>query len=307
MKFKFMTTVFILILFVIQPFNSSSKYDYYPTDGWLSATPEEHGMSSAVLVGMYEYIEKNNLDIDCVIVIKNGYIVEERYLDPKYDQNTLHQIYSCTKSITSALIGITIHDGYISSINRHILDFFPEREIANLDSQKQAITLEHLLSMTSGLDWKEWPTFVPYGDPANTVNKWHESEDWVKFVLDRPMANESGEVFNYNSGTSHLLSAIIQYVTGNSTLSFAQKHLFGPLGIKSTNFDWPTDPQGINLGGTGITMTPRDMAKFGFLYLNYGIWDGKQIIPREWVEISTRSHISASSHIRGKDYGYQWW
>ena len=101
-------------------------------------------MSSTVLVGMYEYIEKNNLDIDCVIVIKNGYIVEERYLDPKYDQDTLHRIYSCTKSISSALIGITIHYGYISSINHRILDFFPVREIANPDSQKQAIYVSYI-------------------------------------------------------------------------------------------------------------------------------------------------------------------
>lgn len=305
MKVKIMVTVFLTSLIAIQPVCTMYTQDYWPTVEWMRSTPEEFGMDSSILAGVYNYIERNNLEMHSVLIIKDGYIIEESYPHPSYDQDTTHIIYSCTKSITSALIGIAIREGFLTGIDQRIMDIFPDREIANLDAHKQSLTIEHLLTMTSGLEWNEWPGWVAYSDPANTYRSWVVSDDWVQFVLDRPMVKEPGEEFNYNTAVSHLLSAIIQQVTGITTLEYAQQHLFEPLGISKLN--WPTDPQGVYEGGSSLALTPRDMAKFGYLYLNKGVWDGEQIVPSDWVEESTIGHVSAKSHITGCDYGYQWW
>ena len=264
MKLKIGITLFLMSLFVVQPGSVLSTPNYYPTDGWLSTTLEEQDMDSSDLAGMYDYIEAYDLDVHSVVIIKNGYIVEETYPSDSYKQNTLHTIYSCTKSITSALIGIAIDQGYISGLDQKVLDFFPDREIANLDTQKQSITIEHLLTMTSGMEWDEWT--IPYIDAQgnwnlqNSLAQMDYSEDWVQYVLDRPLVDEPGKVFNYNTGTTHLLSAIIHQATGRTTRDFAQEYLFDPLGI--TEINWPTDPQGIFEGGNALALKPRDMAKF---------------------------------------------
>jgi parallel beta-helix repeat protein len=245
------------------------------------------------------------IPIDSVVVVRNGYVVLEEY--PRGDSpNLLHELYSCTKSVSSALIGIAIGAGFIDSVQHRVLDFFPNRTFANLDSRKQAITLEHLLTMTSGLPWDEW-TYT-YGDSRNDVTRMMNSYDPVQFVLDRPMVSEPGTQWVYNSGGSHLLSAIINKTTGTDMLSFAKKRLFEPLGI--SNLLWSTDAfQRIPWGFMGLNLTPLDMAKLGFLYLNNGTWDGQQIIPAEWVAKSTTSLISADPAWAGPGwgYGYQWW
>lgn len=274
-----------------------SASTYWPTEGWKSSTPELQGMDSELLLGMLNDIQERETNIHSVLIVRNGHLVLEAYFDP-YDKDTSHVVHSVTKSITSGLVGISIREGYINGVDQLVLDQFPERTVANLDPAKQAMTLEHLLTMTSGLDWPEIGS--PYVSPSNPVGQMLRSPDFVQFVLDRPMDEEPGTTFNYNSGASHLLSAIIQSKTGASTLSFAQEHLFGPLGISSVY--WPSDPGGISSGGFGIRMTPRDMAKFGYLYLNDGLWDGVQIVPDEWVETSTKTHSVESSL-----YGYQWW
>jgi len=155
--------------------------------------------------------------------------------------------------------------------------------------------------MTSGLDWPE--TSASYGSSSNIMNQMMRSSDWVQFVLDRPMAAAPGTTFNYSSGVSHLLSAIIEEATGMQTMSFAREYLFGPLGISRVS--WITDPRGTAFGAGGLRLTPRDMAKFGQLYLQDGIWDGKQVITAEWVEASVTRQVSA--HGAASYYGYQWW
>ena len=159
------------------------------------------------------------------------------------------------------------------------------------------MTIEHLLTMTSGLSWPELNS--SYLSSSNPVRQMFGSQDAVQFVLDRPMEEEPGARFNYNTGASHLLSGVIQEATGISTLSFAQKNLFGPLGISGVH--WPSDPAGITAGGIGIRMTPRDMLRFGYLYLNGGIWDDAPVVPGEWIETSTTPPSIGSDH-----YGYQW-
>ena len=155
------------------------------------------------------------------------------------------------------------------------------------------MTIEHLLTMTSGLDW-------PEGDPIYS-QLWN-SPDWVQFVLNRPMLVEPGSRFNYNSGCSHVLSAIVAERSGVLTQDFAYERLFAPLGF--SNVDWNLTAGGLAIGGWGLNLTPRDMAKFGYLYLNEGVWDGQQIVPAAWVQSSVTPHIETGQTF---SYGYQWW
>jgi len=233
-----------------------------------------------------------------MVIIRNGFLVEEEYFE--YSATTKRNIFSCTKSVTGALIGIAIQEGYIDSVNESVLDFFPNYQFTNTDERKQNITLYHLLTMTSGLEWDE----SNYDSSNNPLYLMWEPTDWIQYVLDLKMVDEPGKTFSYNSGTSHVMSAIINYTTGMSTLEYATSRLFTPLGFDGYN--WPTDPNGINKGGEGLELTPRSLAKLGQLYLDNGSWKGEQIVPKEWVYNSTRiAHYPLRNNHYG--YGYQWW
>ena len=269
----------------------------WPTYGWKTSTPEQQGMDSDELVKMFEYILEKQLNLHSVLIVRNGYLVTEAYFQP-FQEDNKHLIASCTKSFTSALVGIAIDKGFLEGVDQKVLGLFPERTSANNSSSKKAITLELLLTMSSGLEWSEWR---PY-DMLNSEIQMENSPDWVQFVLDRPLSAEPVTRWNYNSGNSHLLSAVVQKTTGMSALAFAQTYLFKPLGI--SDVVWGTDPEGINFGGAGLELTPRDMARFGYLYLQNGVWDGQQVVSTEWVKASTAIHIQTDV---GHDYGYQWW
>ncbi len=272
---------------------------YWPTTGWLSSTPEAQGMVSAKLEQIKYRIQYYPLPIHSVVVIRNGYIVYELY-PTEFTQDTLHSLYSVTKSFTSTLIGIAIQNGFINSTDDKVVDFFPERSIKNLDSRKQEMTLEHLLTMSAGLQWDEWS--YPYFDSRNDYFSMIISGDCIQYVLDQPMVNTPGTEFAYNTGISHLLSAIIQQTTGFTTLEFAKKFLFTPLGISDAQ--WVRDSQGIYFGGSDLFLNSRDMAKLGYLYLNEGFWDNKSVISEEWV---SRSTTGFSTTPFNSSYGYHWW
>lgn len=261
-------------------------------EAWQTSTPEEQGMDSQRLTQMLAVIEGQQLNLHSLLIVRNGYLVSETYFG-SYGQDTRHELYSCTKSFTSTLIGIALDKGYIDRTDRRVVDFFPEHTFANLDEQKGTMTLEDLLTMRSGLDWQE-------GDPA--YGAMYRSRDWVQFVLDMPMTGPPGIGFNYCSGCSHILSAILEQTTDMNPRDFAEQYLFQPLGI--SNVQWDTDAAGIPIGGWGLQMTPRDMAKLGYLYLQEGQWDGQQIISAEWVENATRNHTETGDNL---GYGYQWW
>jgi len=199
-------------------------------------------------------------------------------------------------------MGIAINKGIISDVNQKMTDFFPEYEIDNLTADKKNITLEHMLTMSTGLEWYEME--YSYGDERNSFYQWVRSDERVKYVLDLPMTAVPGTDYNYNTGVSHLLSAIIQKESGMRTDSFAMKNLFEPLGIN--DFYWFIEPNGIPTGGHGLLLSPRDMAKFGYLYLNNGIWDGTQVVPENWVKESSKPLIQRK-YITDFYYGYQWW
>lgn len=292
-------SVYILPLYNIVDVRATLP-DYWSTNGWQTSKPESQGMSSTKLRGLHKYIQDQNLPLDSVIIVRNGYIVYEDYPSQFYGENGTHILHSVTKSFTSALIGIAIKEGYIDNVYETVLSFFPNHTIANLNAWKQAMTIEHLLNMMTGIEWDEWT--YPYTDMRNDLIQMIYSGDCVQFMLDRPMATEPGTVWVYNTGASHLLAAIIKQTTGQTPLQYASDVLFKPLGI--TKVYWPSDPQGLNYGGSELQLRPRDMAKFGFLYLHNGAWDGKQIIPVWWVD---KSRESAVSPWYGTGYGYQWW
>jgi CubicO group peptidase (beta-lactamase class C family) len=304
-------TVLACLLLVVLPLGNllgrpvaqagSEQPDYWPTEGWRTSPPELQGMSSAPLRDMYDYIRDEDLPLDSLLIVRNGYIVYEDYPNPDvYDENDLHILHSVTKSFTSALVGIAVGQGYINSAQDSVLSYFPNRTIANLDAWKEAMTIEDLLNMMAGMEWDEWT--YPYTDARNSFFQMMFNADSIQFMLDRPMVAEPGTVWVYSGGASHLLAGLVHEATGHTPLEYANEFLFGPLGIDASI--WTADQQGVNFGGAELHLRPRDMAKFGFLYLNNGTWAGQQIIPAAWVE---QSRQSAAYPWDDTGYGYQWW
>lgn len=230
-------------------------------------------------------------DITAVVVVKNGAIVGEYYKEG-YNETSLLRLHSCTKSVTSALVGIALEEGLIEDVDTPISDYFPQI-IGN--KYQEEITIRHLLEQTAGIEWPEW------GTGGTMWLSFVLSENWVDYVLSRPMAAKPGAVFNYSTGNTHLLSAILDQVDDDA-LAFADGRLFAPLGIE--NYEFNSDPQGIIDGGSGLSLTARDAAKFGQLFLQNGKWNGRQIVPAAWVGESTRPH--AAGYNRYGKYGYQW-
>jgi CubicO group peptidase (beta-lactamase class C family) len=265
-------------------------------EGWQQTSPESQGMDSGMLADMLISIHENDHAIDSVSILRNGYLVLDVAIYP-YQAGSKHNIHSCTKSIVSALIGIAMNLGYIESVDQPLLDFFPTRTAANLDADKKSITLEHLLTMSSG-----WACRDSYLYRWVGLNEMRASEDWIQHMLDLPMAEKPGTTFEYCNGGSFMLSAILQESVDMNAASFAEEHLFGPLEI--TDFEWLTNDQGINIGWSALLLRPLDMAKIGQLFLDEGVWEGEQIIPKDWIKESTREYISATLE---DGYGYQWW
>jgi CubicO group peptidase (beta-lactamase class C family) len=186
-------------------------------------------------------------------------------------------------------------------LDARLLGLFPQYpNLRNPDPRKDAITLGQVLTMTAGFEWNEWS--VPYLDPLNPVVQLAQSPDWLRHVLDLPMADEPGTTFVYNSGCSTLLSGVVEQATGRHAESYAADRLFEPLGIK--HWIWQTGPNELTATGWGLELTPRDMARFGLLFLEGGTFRGRRILSEEWVDRSTELHVGAFA---GFGYGYQWW
>lgn len=275
----------------------SPSTDNWPTNGWRTTTPEAQGMNSGMLAAMVKVIRDEELNVDSITIVRNGYLVMDSYFYP-FPENNKHNLRSASKSVMSALIGIAIDKGYIKDVHQPVLSFFPDKTIANLDENKKMITLEHLLTMTTGLRCIDGYRYKNKG-----LYELQKSSDWAQYVLDLPMVETPGALFEYCSGATYLLSAILQQATGMRSLEFAEKYLFAPLGISDAY--WETNPQGIDYGYDQLLLTPRDMAKIGWLYLNRGEWEDGQVIPAAWVADSTRGHIRAGTV--ADQYGYQWW
>jgi CubicO group peptidase (beta-lactamase class C family) len=235
-----------------------------------------------------------------VLVIRHGYLVFEQYRNG-YDEISSHHLQSVTKSFTSTLIGIALQQGFLESVDQRVLDFYPDRELENPDPRKEQITLEHLLTMSPGMDWIELQ--VPYTDPSNSLGRMWRSRDVIQHVLDHPMLRDPGEAWSYNSGTSILLGDIVEQASGIDTLVFARQFLFDPLGFGATYWQETNDGRHYHTDG-GLFMTPRDMARLGYLMLHDGVWEGERLLPEGWVEQATTAQYESYP---GHGYAYQWW
>ncbi|UCH96030.1 MAG: serine hydrolase [Candidatus Aminicenantes bacterium] len=258
--------------------------------------PETLGFDTKKLSEALKYAEKLPR-LNSLLIAKNNYLVVEKYFNG-FNRKKPGNIKSITKNILSALVGIAIQKGYLKSMNQKIHEFFPDEFKSNRDPQKKEITIKHLMTMTSGLESTSF----------KNINAWISSPHWVGYVLSRKLVRKPGKTFDYSTGNTHLISAILTKTTGMNTLEFARKHLFNHLDIQVHY--WQKDRQGIYYGGNNMFLAPLDLMKFGILYLNDGKYEGKQVVPKEWIKTSTAFQVDPERlwspfHLEG--YGYLWW
>lgn len=280
----------------LAPLARADEATLWPTSGWKTSTPEEQGVSSSALADLVEFGARNS--IDSVLIARHGSIVLDTSYAP-FKPGMKHAVNSVTKAVVGTLAAVAFKEGVLGPLDAPVMGFFAGRDAANLDANKKAMTLQSLLDSTSGLSWRE-----PLADePPESMLQMERSPDWLGFVLDRPMSQAPGVSFNYDSGTWHLVSAIVGKQSGVDTLAYAQQKLFAPLGI--VDVSWRRDPQGVPIGGYGLFMQPRDMAKIGYLYLQRGEWDGRQLLPREWVDKVFNPQVEM--HVGNYRYANGWW
>lgn len=264
----------------------------WPTKAWPTATPEAEGIDSAVLAAALEQIRARHIPIHSLLVERHGKIVLDSYFYPFAD-DTLHNVYSVTKSVTSMLVGIAIAEHRLDDLNAPVYPLLAAQSTD--DPRKAQITLADLLSMTSGLDCR--------GQGRMTLlQEMLRSPHLANYMLSRPVENSPGKVFDYCGGNAEVVSAVLTRETGSSALALARDNLFGPLGI--TNVAWPTDSDDVSHGWGDLRLQPRDMAKLGYLWLHNGRWENRQIIPADYLAQALQSHISVQP---GIDYGYGMW
>lgn len=278
-------------------------------DGWESATPSESGFDSARLNALVSALMAGGANIHSVIVERHGRLVLERYQKGRDRTNysllaherafgpTVRQdVRSVGKSIISLLLGIARQQGRIGSLATPVLDYFPEFPDLVTPARK-AITLEHLLTMSSGLQWHQ------EGGVLDDEHRLAWTGLPCRFVLGRPVVAMPGSRFQYSSGSNTVLAEILTRAAGMSWKDFARKELFGPLGI--IDWEWVADLRGRPMSYSGLRMRPRDMAKLGLLVVNHGQWQGRQLVPADWIDASLRTREATG--INGMGYGYQWW
>lgn len=287
-------------------------------DGWETASLSSVGMNISKIESLVNKIKSNTYEeVHSVVVIKNDKLVFEEYFPGhdflyngqnfhgayiEFDRNTRHNTHSVTKSFTSALVGIAVDKGLIQSIDEKIFNYFADYS-SLLDQQKEKITIKHMLTMSSGFQWNEWDVSISQSN--HDIIRLIFSSDPVYYVLSKPIVTEPGSAYYYNGGTVDLLGQIVKRASGMGVENFSHTNLFGPLGI--TNYNWQT------MYGSGITcchgdvyITPRDMAKIGYLYLKKGIWKDTRIISEEWINNSVQNHITPPVNW-AYGYGYLWW
>jgi CubicO group peptidase (beta-lactamase class C family) len=277
---------------------STDQNAYWPGRDWRISTPEEQGLDSPTILALLQEIQHQNLPIHSLLIIRHGYLVTEVYFPP-YQREFKHPLFSMTKSVTSALVGKALQEGRLKDVRQKVLDFFPDIAPELTDPQVKNLTLEQLLTMSAGFNTNTMPDLSSPFAAAGTI----------KHILtyDSILA-QPGTTFFYDSGLPHLLSAVVQTVTGMPLRQYAREMLFDPIGI--SNVTWAADPQGVTLGNTGLLLRPADLAKLGYLYLHHGRWKGTQVLPEDWVTASTRKHMETQGLMNAAEddgYGYLWW
>jgi CubicO group peptidase (beta-lactamase class C family) len=264
------------------------------------STPEQQGVSSIKVNAFLDEVAKSKIEFHSIMVVRHGHAIAEGWWAP-YAASLKHSLYSLSKSFTSTAVGLAVSEGRMN-IDAPVISFFPDDVPKEVSYNLAAMKVRHLLTMSTGHD-------------KDTIQPMrHSSDTWVKTFFSLPVAHEPGTFFLYNTGATYIVSAIVQKVTGQTLLQYLRPRIFDPLGIEGE--DWETDPLGINTGGYGLRLKTEDLAKFGQLYLQKGIWNGKQVLSPEWIEEATRIQIASNSskpsRPKEKDdwaqgYGYQFW
>jgi CubicO group peptidase (beta-lactamase class C family) len=268
--------------------------DYWPTRGWREADPSEHGVDSATLDAVDARAPREVPAISALLAIRHGYLVFERYyggLDPEMPIN----VRSVTKSVTGTLAGAALREKRLSGFGARTGDVIPDRIPSGADPRVADITLWQWLTMTSALQW----------DAAGDWERLLAAPDWVAMTLGLPVIGIPGQTFVYNTGGSHVLGVMVAAAVGKPLEDYAQEVLFAPLGMKPG--DWMRSPQDEVSAGSGLELTPRDMAKLGYLYLREGEWDGKRIVDVDYVRAATTWQSAGDATGGWAAYGYQWW
>ncbi len=282
----------------------SGRYEYHYSlpenrdDGLLVGSITATELSPKLLTAMVaKVVDETYADVHSILIVKDGKLVFEEYFY-EYDVNTPHQLRSATKSFISALVGIAIDKGFIKSNEEKILPYFKEyQSFDNPSEEKSSIRIVDLLTQQSGLDCNDWNW-----NSAGNESKMVQTDDWVKFILDLPMVNQPSVSATYCSGGVILLGRIVEEASGMPLRQFADKYLFGPLGIE--NYQWNFKPdKSSSETFCQLYLRPRDMAKFGLLFANNGKWKNQQIISVDWIRKSTDKY----SILDDSDYGYLWW
>ncbi len=275
------------------------EYAPLPGDDWLVSTPEAHGLDPMQVAELY-YNAAELETIYGLLVVKDGYLVAEKYFN-EGSADELSKRASVTKSYTSALVGIALEQGYLSSVEQKMLGFFPDVTSEIADPRKEQITIRQMLQMRAGYPWEET-------DAALWDTLW--DGEYLSDITNIPLTADPGTKFQYSNLTSHWLGIIVARAAGTDLKSFGDEHLFSPLGVE-VGHDWNQDLDGYYIGCGDIQFTARDMAKFGLLYLNGGEYEGKRIISADWVQDSLQTYSQRAWDNIGQfhdiGYGYQWW
>jgi CubicO group peptidase (beta-lactamase class C family) len=320
-----LSIIMIIVALVALRSQSQGPYQSPPAtgDGWSTASLSEVGMDIKPINELLSLLSKpNNYDINGLLVVKDGKLVFENYYPGDellftdelsftrkvFDRDTKHCLASSTKSITSILFGIAVDQGKITNIDESMFASFPEYASLN-NILKGRITLRHMLTMTSGLAWDE--STYPFTDSRNNLVQMALSPDPVQYMLEKHVVSKPGETWFYNSGTTNLLGAVLNRKTGIPMAKYAAENLFKPLGI--TDYLWQSFPNApdMAIASSLLYLRPRDMAKVGQLFLQQGMWNGKQVVSAGWVKASTDASIPVpidyGPGFQNTGYGYQWW
>ena len=273
---------------------ASGQDPVWPVNEWTYSSPEAQGVASEAVADYLLALSAPGMDIDSVMIVRHGQIIAEAYYAPS-TADTRFSVYSATKSMTSALFGIAIEQGHIASLDEPVLSFFPDVAVADLDTRIQAMTLRDLLTLASGFECDESMGINPDGEVM-------AAENWLQAAFEVPMMGAPGTEWHYCNLNFNLLAAVLEASTGQSAFEYARVNVFEPLGI--TDVAWATTPTGGNNGAAGLQISLRDLARFGYLYLHGGAWNGVQVVPAQWVSDSLASQIPTPF---GVGYGYGWW
>jgi CubicO group peptidase (beta-lactamase class C family) len=266
---------------------------------WETATLEEVGIDTAGINAFMREVLEEHPYMESILMVKNGKLVFEEYLNG-WDPARIHRLQSVTKGFTSTLVGIAIEQGFIGSVDDPVYQYLPDYSDL-LGGKKDSVTIRHLLTMSAGFKWNEGETY--YADPKECDSHLAEaSGDYIGYLLERPIVEEPGTVWRYNSGYPNILGHIIEERSGMKLVEFAYRYVFEPLGIERAFWMFISGESRPSCAG-GLRLITRDLARYGYLYLKEGAWEGKQVVPAEWVRESVRPHFVTDENV-GRGY---WW